>query len=181
MCGSPSSHFKLSRSTGRVKCTVCGEIFEADDDGYDDGYGGRSAPERTGRRSRGGRNHALDRLQGPAIYMIVVACLTLVAEVGALILFIALAVDPPPDVANDPDFFLGLTVYFIAIPIGMIVSAAVLTGALKMRQGESYALALTASILSCIPCVAPCGLIGMAGGIWGLVVLLDDDVKRAFD
>lgn len=181
MCGSPRSQFKRSRSTGRAKCGVCGEIFEPDDEDY---YGedetGLEAPRSSGRRSGGGRGRALERVQGPAIYMIVVACLTLVAQVLFLGLIGLAAANPPPDVAGDPEFALGVTVYFIAIPIGMIVSAVVLFGALKMRQGESYGLAMTASVLTCIPCIAPCGLLGMPAGIWGLIVLMDEEVKRAF-
>ena len=41
-------------------------------------------------------------------------------------------------------------------------------------------LALTGCILACIPCCSPGCVLGIPFGIWGLIVLNQEDVKRAF-
>lgn len=61
-------------------------------------------------------------------------------------------------------------------------AALIAFGALRMKQVKSYGLAMTASILAMIPCFTSCCcLLGLPVGIWALVVLLDKDVKAAFD
>lgn len=64
--------------------------------------------------------------------------------------------------------------------IGLIVSAVIIWGSLKMMKLESYGLAMTASILAMIPCVSPCCILGLPFGIWSLVVLMNAEVKSAF-
>ena len=54
-----------------------------------------------------------------------------------------------------------------------------LYGGLKMKQLESWGLALTASILAIIPCNMCC-MFSIAIGIWSLIVLNDPSVKAAF-
>jgi hypothetical protein len=60
------------------------------------------------------------------------------------------------------------------------MSVVVLIGAVRMLALKSYALAFTVSILSLIPCVTPCCLLGLPFGIWALVVLSRPDVKSQF-
>lgn len=61
----------------------------------------------------------------------------------------------------------------------LIGAAAIFFGAMKMKDLQSYGLAMTAAILSLIPCFSIC-CIGIPFGIWALVVLLNQDVKAAF-
>lgn len=49
-----------------------------------------------------------------------------------------------------------------------------------MKNLESYGMALAACVVSIIPCYWNCCIFGMPFGIWGLVVLLDTNVKSAF-
>lgn len=70
-------------------------------------------------------------------------------------------------------FSLLLNLFSLAMAVLVIV------GALKMRNLQSYGLALAASIIAIIPCFSCC-FTGVPIGIWALVVLLGSDVKAAF-
>jgi hypothetical protein len=50
-----------------------------------------------------------------------------------------------------------------------------------MAAMKSYPLAMLASIFTILPCSLPgcCGL-GQLAGIWGMVVLFNNEVKSAF-
>ena len=61
--------------------------------------------------------------------------------------------------------------------IGIIVSIIVIMGSVKMKKLQSYGLSMTAAIL-CIVCCVCC--IGIAPGIWSIVVLCKPEVKTAF-
>jgi hypothetical protein len=71
---------------------------------------------------------------------------------------------------------LGVAVASVAI----LAHAFVIVGALKMRNLQSYGLAMAAAIVSMIPCSCCCFVPSMAFGIWALVVLLDKNVEAAF-
>lgn len=63
--------------------------------------------------------------------------------------------------------------------LGVVIQAVILAGAVKMQKLESYGFAMTAAILSMLPCSACC-LVGMPVGIWALIVLNDPYVKNSF-
>ena len=48
-----------------------------------------------------------------------------------------------------------------------------------MKSVQSYGLALAACILAIVP-IHCCCILGVPFGIWGLVVLVREDVKAAF-
>lgn len=62
----------------------------------------------------------------------------------------------------------------------LILSGFMFFGALKMKNLESYGLAMAAAIIACIPCCGSCCCIGIPVGIWSLVVLRKPEVKAAF-
>ena len=64
----------------------------------------------------------------------------------------------------------------------LVVAGIIIFGAVKMKNLESRALALTASILAMIPCLSPasCCVVGIGIGIWALVVLNKPEVKAGF-
>ena len=62
----------------------------------------------------------------------------------------------------------------------IVLSAVALFGAVQMMRLRSYGLAMTAAIISLIPCVGPCCCIAIPFGIWALVVLMKPNVKAAF-
>ena len=63
--------------------------------------------------------------------------------------------------------------------IGVVLYVVVIVGAVKMKNLESYAFAMAASIIAMLPCSCCC-LLGLPFGIWSLVVLSDAGVKAAF-
>lgn len=63
---------------------------------------------------------------------------------------------------------------------GVAINTLVAVGALKMQRLESWGLALTAAILTILPCGGCCCLIGIPIGVWALVVLNKPEVKAAF-
>ena len=55
-----------------------------------------------------------------------------------------------------------------------------LIGAIRMKTLGSYGWAMTGTITA-IASVVTCNLLAMGFGIWGLVVLMQPDVKEAFE
>jgi len=62
----------------------------------------------------------------------------------------------------------------------LVLSAVALFGSIKMMRLQSYGLAMTAAIVSMVPCVGPCCCLAIPFGIWALVVLMKPNVKAAF-
>ncbi len=65
---------------------------------------------------------------------------------------------------------------------GLMALIAVLTlfGSIRMLSLHSYGLGMFGAVLTAIPCVTPCCLIGQIAGIWAIIVLMNPDVRRAF-
>ena len=63
--------------------------------------------------------------------------------------------------------------------ISLACSALVFLGGTKMKQLQSYGLAVAASIVSILPCNGCC-CVGLPIGVWALMILLTADVKLAF-
>lgn len=64
--------------------------------------------------------------------------------------------------------------------ISLPCSILILVGGLTMMRMRAYALSLFAAVLALLPCSSPCCLLGAIGGIYGLTVLLNADVRAAF-
>lgn len=64
--------------------------------------------------------------------------------------------------------------------ISGLISVLTLAGARRMLELRSYGLAVTAAILAAIPCTTPCCFLGQAIGVWAFVMLMQPDVRRAF-
>jgi hypothetical protein len=62
----------------------------------------------------------------------------------------------------------------------LVLSLVALLGSIRMMSLKSYGLAMTAAVITTIPCVTPCCLLGQGAGIWALVVLLNSEVRSAF-
>ncbi|MEY2805607.1 MAG: hypothetical protein ACK57N_07360 [Planctomycetia bacterium] len=66
--------------------------------------------------------------------------------------------------------------------LALAISALVLWSGLQMRQLKGRGLAIAGAILAMIPCFTGCCcVIGLPVGIWALVVLMNAEVKAAFD
>ena len=124
----------------------------------------------------------------PAIFMLVLAPLAIIFF-GVDLFF--RAVNDPADnpflqnMENNPDAQAGAEVGVViggAMDVlGIVLQFVVIFGALQMRQLKSYSMAMAASIISCIPCLTACCILGIPFGIWGLVALNDPMVKQAFE
>jgi hypothetical protein len=64
--------------------------------------------------------------------------------------------------------------------LGLVCSLVIGLGGGMMMGMRSYGLSMAASVLAILPCSSPCCLIGAIGGIWGIVVMMNPDVKAAF-
>lgn len=64
--------------------------------------------------------------------------------------------------------------------LGLVFSIVIGLGGWMMMSMRSYGLAMAAAVLASLPCSSPCCLIGIIGGIWGAVVLMNPEVKAAF-
>jgi hypothetical protein len=61
-----------------------------------------------------------------------------------------------------------------------VLNLVAIFGAVKMRSGRGYGWGLASSIISLIPCTTGCCCTGPLIGLWGLIVLLNEDVKAGF-
>jgi len=71
-----------------------------------------------------------------------------------------------------------VSIVFNVIAIG--TGAFVIFAAIKMKNLQSIGLAKTGAIISMLPCLAPCCLLGLPFGIWSLIVLAKPEVQSAF-
>jgi hypothetical protein len=136
---------------------------------------------------------AAAKVSGPAIGLIIVGALN--AAMGAYNIFQGAMganaqIQAPPEMQGDQQAMeMFETLQNLgggtAIAVGVItalVGLLIIFGGLKMKNLQSYGLAMTASVLALIPCVSPsaCCLIGIGIGIWSLIVLMKPEVKAAF-
>ena len=68
----------------------------------------------------------------------------------------------------------------IQLGIFSILNLVAIFGATKMKGVKSYGWSLAATIITTIPCITGCCCTGPLIGIWGLIVLLSEDVKAGF-
>jgi hypothetical protein len=143
-----------------------------DDDAFDIGRRGR-------RRDRA--SSAAARLKGPAIGLIVVIALHLLAACLATPIYgLAIAGVGPPELKNgqggdNPIFGLAFCL------LSLVVQAFMMFGAVQMLRGRMYGVSMATAVLSVIPCCgSSCYVFGIPFGVWALVVLNDPDVKNSF-
>ncbi len=138
----------------------------------------------------GGTNSiARAKVNGPAIGLMIVGGIGIVLGLlGVVRGLTAPVVAPPPEVQQDAQAMQifqmvqgisGTTGVILGV-IQTVVSLLTIFGGMKMRNLESYGLAMTSSILSMIPCISGCCLLGLPIGIWSIVVLSKPEVKSAF-
>jgi hypothetical protein len=124
---------------------------------------------------------------GPAIGLIVLSILGIIAciilltltAMGIALLDAVMELEGP---SSEAARSLAELVYnFVVLIFSLAMSILTLIGSIQMKELRSYAWAMTAAILSVIPCTSPCCfLIGTPIGIWALVVLNEPVVRAAF-
>ena len=132
----------------------------------------------------------MEKVQLPSIFLMVIAFLGILNNIGGLILGI---VGSSRDLIDslfrqnvDPEALKllvemqdGPTLIASSI-FGLFVSGIVLIGAFQMSRMRTFPLAVIASVAAMTPFYGCCCCLGLPVGIWSLVVLFNDDVKRAF-
>lgn len=135
----------------------------------------------------GGGGAALQKIQGPAIGLLVVGILGLLLSLVGFVMNLlgtglsglsALGDDQLAGAANM--FSGGLGMLFSVI--GFCTSAFITWGAMQMKDLRNRTLSMAAAIVAMVPCITPCCLflLGLPLGIWALITLNDPAVKGAF-
>jgi hypothetical protein len=152
--------------------------YEDRDEDYDD-YDQRP-------RRRGGRRAALDRVSTPAIFLIIIGCLGLLGASANTVIQATGFNDNAPNPfinqqqANDPAVKQIQQVMKVVGPmLNFIWSFIVLMGGLKMKGLNSRGYVIFACIWAMFPC-SECCILGIPFGIWALVVVNDELVRREF-
>ena len=146
-----------------------------------------SAPQAaTSLRPAGSHGAAAAKVKPAAITLLIIISISMVLVVLDLLFRLllggALMAGGAGNIAPEDEFAMmisgvgGIIVGFIMLICGGIIIA----GTIKMMKLQSYGLAMTACILSMIPILSPCCCLGLPIGIWGIVVLMDPNVKAAF-
>jgi hypothetical protein len=169
--------FRNEAAGKSLKCKVCGRTIRVPDGAADlDDYEER--PRRRPSRSSSGA----DKTLAPAIGLYVSG---LVGLLGGLFLIFAVMVadeeDRHPDPGTDEVEQVIFYVMFYGLVGGLpLASVVVLVGAVCLHTHRAYPLAFIGCLTASIPCISPCMILGVPFGIWGLITLVNDDVKRAF-
>jgi predicted Zn finger-like uncharacterized protein len=138
--------------------------------------------ERPRRRGRRRSAAAASMVAGPAISMMVAAGLSIlisILDVFGRLLGLGIYAAGQDRSGEAAGVAGNLAVGISGDILGIALAVLILVGALKMKSLSSYGLAMTACIVSMVPCHACCCL-GLPFGIWGLVVLNKPEVKDAF-
>lgn len=119
----------------------------------------------------------------PAVFLMVAAGLGILGALGAIVLFsLAAAGVLPMDGKYSKEQVLGASLFYVILGCVQTVNCAVILFAgWRMKNLQSYTLAIVGSILAMIPLIGPCCCItGLPFGVWALIVLLKPEVKGAF-
>ena len=155
-----------------------------------------SAPPPLGSASTSSREKALQRIKVPAVALMAASILNIILALWSLIEMVF----SKPDLQqinsalqqlDNPQIeqFAQKIIHLMYGPLGIVnilielaMSVLILVGAKKMKSLQSYQFSLAAAGLSLVPCLTPCSgfLLGLAFGIWALVVLRRPDVKSHF-
>jgi hypothetical protein len=148
------------------------------------------------------REAARQRVRLPAIFLIVVAVLNLLGALASFGLGFTFSRMPPAELEKQAerqnpgqwqelkkqgytaqDLIKWYTYAgFGGAGVNILSALVAILGGVRMLQLKSYGLAVFASVLAALPilsCMGCCG-IGEGIGIWAIVVLLNPDVRAAF-
>ena len=126
-----------------------------------------------------GGGAATDQVNGPAIGLLVLGIIEILVNVLSIIVNLAGATIFASRQDDAMVRMFSGTIGIASGVLGILLAALIIFGAIKMKRLESYALAMTASIVAMLPC-SFCCVIGLPIGIWALVVLSKPEVKSSF-
>jgi hypothetical protein len=143
-----------------------------DDDGDDD--------PRRDYDDRRYRPDPRERVRAPGMALAIMGLVSSALTVGICVLFgFMLANDPN----QDPDEVPLIIAFMVTFGgLSLVAFGVIAIGGWRMMRCESYGLAMTAAVLAIasIACIGLLSIVILPFGIWALVVLSDNDVKRAF-
>ncbi|HEY7329172.1 MAG TPA: hypothetical protein VH592_16130 [Gemmataceae bacterium] len=156
-----------------------------------DEYGGPRMPP------PGDRERIKGRVQAPAICLIVVGILNLFWALYMLVNGIAWTVAPDwiiesekklspafqnPNATREEQQMQGIIISYPTAVLAFVASVLPIVGGARMLSLKSYTLSVSGAIsamIPCLSCMACCG-VGEGIGIWALIVLMNPDIKSAF-
>lgn len=138
-----------------------------------------TAPSLAGyqQQAPGNRDKALSDVKGPAIGILVTSIISMIAVLCNIVFIIVRPHPMSPFGTLNHNFPLWLPVLLDIFALA--IYGFVCIGSLKMMRLQNYQLVFTASILVMLPC-SMCCILGLAFGIWAIVVLNRPDVKSQF-
>lgn len=124
-------------------------------------------------------------VQGPGIALIVLGVLVLLGQLFYLLYtLLVTGVGAMGAASGDPDgvgALMGGVVGMVMTVVWMLFSAIIIFGGVKMKNLQSYGLAMAAAIIGMLPCTTGwCCLLGLPIGIWAVVILMKPEVKSSF-
>ena len=166
--------------------------YAPDPEPYSEGMADEPAARTSGRLAQ-----IKARVQGPAISLMVVGILNLFWVLYMLANGILWTVAPDfvidaekrwsaafqnQGTSREQQQLQGMIISYPLAVLALVSSVLSIAGGLRMLSLKSYTISVcgaVAAMLPCISCLACCG-IGEGLGIWALIVLLNPDVKSAF-
>lgn len=123
---------------------------------------------------------------GPAVAMLAVAAMDLVmtlfglaagtSGIGGPVTFPGGA---PPELQDLMEHLTGPAGMVLNVA-SVLIDALIIWAGVQMMSLRNYGLCIAGAVLALVPCTAPCCCLGIAAGIWALVVLSRPEVKQAF-
>ncbi len=125
------------------------------------------------------------KVNAPSIALMIVASISIFTCMAGLLIdvvLIATGVVERQEMMNQGPVSeqVSITIRIIWSIVLLATSGAVIYGAIQMKNLRNYRSAMTAAIISIIPLLGPCCILGIPFGIWALIVLMQPDVKAAF-
>jgi hypothetical protein len=122
----------------------------------------------------------------PAIFLIVAASFGVIADAAQIVMSLGPPPQLPPPQPGEPEFireFQKNSHGPIATGggvLGVVFSGVIIFASVQMLRMQMWGFALAGAIMSMINCFNCCCLLGLPFGIWALVILLNEEVKAAF-
>jgi hypothetical protein len=123
------------------------------------------------------------RVAGPALGLIIICSISLATLFLSFVFSLWLLVSGVAEELSQPAMMSKEAQIIIRLVWNVLMQAVnivILIGAARMKGLRNHSHSTTACILSLIPCIGPCLVLGIPFGIWGLVVLKDPAVQAAF-
>jgi hypothetical protein len=126
---------------------------------------------------------AASKVKGPAIALIVITVLGILAQLLSLVMNMAGMSQVPAGMPPEAERWVTMMsggIGILATVLSLAIGGLIIFGATKMMNLQSYGLAMASSIVAMVPCLSPCCCLGIPVGIWAIVVLNNAEVKAAF-